>query len=350
MVLKKQLLSTLCVALRLLLIVFFVGCNSKETASEKNNPPEIKVLPLQTDTQPVVISLSGNAEGSKTLRLGFMVAGRVNYVAINEGESINKGELLASLDATDYEIGLEAANGKLMEVQDKYDRLKIMYDRNSISEADFVEVKAGLQQAKAQQKLIAKNVENTKIYAPISGVLLKKGVSEGEIIDKGMPVFGLSDIDEVKIVATVPENEVNKIKMGEKAEITVYALDTVVQGEIIEIGKAAEATTRTYTAKINIENPDHRILPGMIADIKINTPSEQEILTISGNTILKDPDNNSYVFVLDEYKNKVFRRDISIGSLYGDKIQITSGLKKGDLLVTEGHRDLQDGMLVTTNR
>ncbi|MGS2764133.1 efflux RND transporter periplasmic adaptor subunit [Sinomicrobium sp. M5D2P9] len=328
-------------------VLVISGCSSDKNKEKKPEAQSVEVKSVRNDTVFTSVSLSGNVEGKETLRLGFMVAGKVNYVAIREGESIKKGALLASLDDSDYRIGLEAAEGKLLEVEDKYNRLKIMYDRNSLSEADFVQVQAGLQQARAQQKLRNKNVNDTRLYAPISGVLLKKGVSEGEVIDKGMPLFGLADIDQIKVNAAVPENNISLIRRDQEARVTIPALDTVYTGKVTEVGLAAEATTRTYNARIILENPDHKILPGMIAEIHIDTRRKENILTIPGNAVLRDPDNNTYVYVLDTDKNRVFKRSISVGKLFKQEIEVTSGLREGDQIVTGGQQKLYDGTPVT---
>ncbi|SFW38337.1 RND family efflux transporter, MFP subunit [Sinomicrobium oceani] len=325
------------------------GCSSEKKKDKLPEAQQVAVRTVRYDTVSASVSLSGNVEGMQTLRLGFMVAGRVSHIAVEEGQSIQKGALLASLDDSDYRIGLEAAEGKLLEVEDKYNRLKMMYDRNSLSEADFVQVKAGLQQARAQQKLRLKNVNDTRLYAPISGVLLKKGVSEGEVIDKGMPVFGLADIDEVKVNAAVPENNINQIRMDQEAKVNIPALDTVYTGKVTEVGLAAEATTRTYNAKITLQNPRHRILPGMIAEIRINTPQKEKALTIPGSAVQRGADNTTFVYVLDGDKKRVFRRNISVGKLFGEQMEVTSGLREGEQIVTEGQQKLYDGTPVTLN-
>ena len=337
---------SICIFTVLLLVT---SCKSKQEDLPKETATTVEVLKVEQNSILNTISLSGNVEANTTIRLGFMVAGKLNYIAINEGESIKKGALLASLNDSDYQIGLKAANGKLLEVQDKYNRLKIMHDRNSLSDADFVQVKAGLEQAEANQEMNAKNIYHTKIYAPISGVLLKKGASVGEVVDQGMPIFGLGDIDKVKINAAVPGDEINLIKLNQDATVNIYALDTIFKGKVIEVGLAAEAKTRTYNAKIEIDNPDHKILPGMIAQIDIQSNKEEQKLLIPGHAILKDSDNKSYVFVVDEVSKKVFKRDISIGKLHQNNIEITSGLNPGETIVISGVQNLNNGSLVNYN-
>lgn len=342
----KLLSSAFCIPIFLLLTL--TSCDSEKGKSSQTDPVVVRAFQVDSSRVSKSLSLSGNVEAKQTLRLGFMVAGKVKQVTKRQGEKIKKGNLLAALDATEYHIGLQAAEAKLMEVQDQYDRIKLMHDRNSTSDANFVKAKAGLNQAKAQAQLRDKNVKDTRLYAPISGVLLKKEVSEGEIVDKGMPLFGLADIDQVHINTSVPEAEISQIKLAQDAEVKIPALDTTFMGKVIEVGLAAEAKTRTYTAKIEIDNPQHRILPGMIASINIATQNNTSTLSLPGRAILNGIDNNAYVYVLDKEKGRAFKRDVSLGKMHRDEIEITAGLKLGDWIIIDGQQKLSDGAKVTT--
>lgn len=332
-----------------LLLFILASCNSKKENDKQDKAITVQATQIDSSTTSKNLSLSGNVEARETLRLGFMVAGKVKQITLKQGEKIQKGALLADLDATEYNIGLHAAKAKLIEVQDQYDRLKIMYERNSIPEADFIKVKSGLEQAKAQKQLREKNVRDTRLYAPIEGVLLKKMVSEGEIIDKGMPLFALADIDKIHINTSVPEGEINRVKIDQEAEVEIPALDTTYMGKVIEVGLAAEAETRTYTAKIEIENPQRKILPGMIAQLNLETQHKVRVLSLPGRAIINGSGNNSYVYVLDKEKNRAFKRDVSVGKMQSNEIEITSGLEPGEWVITGGQQKLSDGSLVTTN-
>ena len=139
----------------IVLIIFLVhGCRSKKsnTDSDTSAIPVVTGSVLKTDSG-TEISISGNIEGYKTVRLGFMVAGKIDFIAANEGEVISKGEIISSLDPTSYAIAKELADIQVNQVQDEYDRLKLMHDNKSLSESDFAKISYGLQQAKAQQKL-----------------------------------------------------------------------------------------------------------------------------------------------------------------------------------------------------
>ncbi len=296
------------------------------------------------------ISVSGNIEGEKTVRLGFMVAGKVNFIAANEGQRIQKGQLVSSLEPTNYAIGKEIADAQVGQVEDEYERLKIMHDRKSISDSDFSKISHGLAQAKAQQKLQAKNVADTRLYSPISGVLLKKNAEVGEITGSGTPLFVISDISTVKANAYIPESELQNIKIGQEATVLVSSLNDSFKGKITEVGSAADPASRAFTVKITIKNPKLLIRPGMIAEAKINTGAKGTYMAIPTEAVLRNLNNQNVVYVVDRTKNKAFERKVSLGRLTDNYIEIVAGLREGDEIVVGGQNKLTDGADITVNQ
>lgn len=289
------------------------------------------------------ISLSGNIEGNRTVRLGFLVAGKIDFIAAEEGQMVQQGQLLASIDPASYSIAKEIADAQVTQVQDEYNRLKVMHDRNSISESDFTKISCGLQQALAQQKLHTKNLADTKLYAPFNGVLLKKLAEVGEITGVGIPLFVVSDIRRIKVTAFIPEDELYSIKLGQDAEVTVSSLPGTCHGKVTEVGSAADPASRAFTVKIEIDNPKLLIRPGMIAEVSLGSGVGKNILTIPMEAIQHDPANLSYVYVADSIKHKAFRRNVSLGQIMGSQIEITSGLAENEIIVTGGQQRLVDG-------
>ncbi|MDP4223316.1 MAG: efflux RND transporter periplasmic adaptor subunit [Bacteroidota bacterium] len=320
------------------------GCQTKK-ASPETAEPAIPVIVSRVVQSPVEneISMSGNIEGFKTVRLGFMVAGKISYIAVNEGQTISKDVLLASLDPANYEIAKELADIQVNQVQDEYDRLKLMHDNKSLSESDFAKITYGLQQAKAQQKLHLKNLADTKLYSPIDGVLLKKLAETGEITSAGLPLFVVSDIRKVKVNAFVPESELHNIRIGQTAKVLLPSIDKTYEGKIIEVGSAADPSTRSFSLKIEVDNPGMIIRPGMIAEVSLISGTGSETLIIPVAAVRHDYNDQSFVFVVDSLNNKAFRRNVSLGNLSGDMIGITSGLNKNEIIVTGGQQKLVDG-------
>lgn len=332
----------------LIVATFGLGSCKNNNTAISNERKEVLVNIQKTESLLVTedINASGNIIGNKTVRLGFLVAGKIEYIAAQEGETIKQGEILANIDPESYEIALEMADANLNQMQDDYNRIKELHDRASISESDFIKITNGLRAAKAQRKLHEKNVEDTKLYSPISGVLLKRGVEEGEIIDKGIPVFGVSDIYTVNVVTSVPEMELQYIKLGNKAKVYIPSLDSTFTGEIKEIGSLAEPTTRTFDVKIELNNPNLLIRPGMTAEVIIHTGKSKKIISLPAGSILHDINNASFIYVVDTTLMQAFKRTISLGKITGNNIEIVSGLDKEELVVISGQQKLTSGAFI----
>ena len=327
-----------------LVLLILSGCRNKNITHERvENPIAVETSRVIKISSEKEIFLSGNIEGIKTIRLGFMVAGKVDFIAANEGETVSKGKLLASLDPASYAIAKELADIQVNQVQDEYDRLKSMHDNKSISESDFAKITFGLQQAKAQQKLHAKNLADTKLFSPIDGVLLKKLCEVGEITGVGIPLFVVSDISKIKVSAFIPENELHFIKIGQKAIVNIAALDKNYEGNVIEVGSAADAASRSFSVKIEVNNPGLLVRPGMIAEIKFSSDKSSEILSIPVEALLHDFNDQSYVFVADSVRKTAFRRNITPGRLINNKIEVIEGLNENELIVSGGQQKLVDG-------
>lgn len=327
------------------------SCQPKKTNPVTSETPVPVVVTRVTQSSVAdEISISGNIEGYKTVRLGFMVAGKINYIAASEGQSVSKESLIASLDPANYEIAKELADIQVNQVSDEYGRLKLLHDNKSLSESDFAKITYGLQQAKAQQKLHTKNLADTRLYSPINGVLLKKLAETGEIVSAGLPLFVVSDIRRVKVNAFVPESELQKITIGQTAKIQVPSINRTFEGEITEVGSAADPATRSFSLKIAVENPGMVIRPGMIAEVIINSGTGSEKLTVPVTAVQHDYNDQSYVYVIDSLNNKAYRRNVSLGDLSGDMITITSGLNINELIVSGGQQKLFDGSGVTIKK
>jgi RND family efflux transporter MFP subunit len=325
-------------------VLLLSGCASESKNTESSEQAiSVHTQQVRMSDASRALSVSGNIEGSKTVRLGFMVAGKVDYIAVQEGQVVAKNQLLSSLDPVNYSIAKEVADIQVNQTQEEYDRLKLMYDRSSISESDFSKIKYGLQQAKAQQKLHHKNYSDTRLYAPIGGVLLKKMVEVGEIVGAGTPLFVLSDIQTVKVNAYIPESELQFVKIGQEAEVLISSLNEVYTGKVIEVGSAAEATSRAFTVKIELPNPKLRIRPGMIAEVKISSGQKRDYLSLPAEAVLRDLDNQNYVYTIDTIEHKAFRKKVTVGALVNNEIQLLSGVRAGELVVVGGQHRLSEG-------
>jgi RND family efflux transporter MFP subunit len=314
--------------------------------SETDNKIPVVVQKIHYGKTGRHIAASGDIEGCKTIKLGFMVAGKINYIAGPEGSLLKTGQLVASLYSENYSIAKEIADANLNQLRDEYMRLEQMYKQKSVSDGDFSKISNALKVADAQQRLQAKNLADTRLYSPLTGVLLKRNAEVEEIIGTGLPLFIVSDIYKVNVSASIPESELRYLSKKQTANVHVLSLDSTFTGNIVEIGSVADPSTRTFTIKIELENQQLLLRPGMTAEVDITTDSIGEKLFVPVETVLHDIENSSYIYVIDSLKNKAFKRDVALGTITGNDIEIISGLRDGELVVVDGQHKLTNGTTV----
>jgi len=331
------------------LLLFCVACvgNKEVPLADADNaiPVEVQTveaLPIRNE-----IVLSGNVEGKTTVRLGFMVSGKVESIACKEGESVQEGQPLSRLEPASYILAKQLSDIQVNLAKDEFERLSLMRNRGSVSESDYTKAKLALQQAQVEQKIQEKNVNDTRILSPIAGVLLSKQTEVGEIVAAGTPLFVIADIKKVIVTVFVPEGELHQIILGQDARVNIGALNKTFTGKVTDVGALAEATSRAFTVKIEIDNRDLLIRPGMIAEATIAGKHQSESILVPVESIVHDAGNQNYIYVANKDARRAFRRKISLGQMIENNIQVVAGLATGEAIVTAGQSKLTDGVNIT---
>ncbi|SDU42768.1 efflux RND transporter periplasmic adaptor subunit [Desulfobacula phenolica] len=294
------------------------------------------------------IVVSGILEADKTVPISFLVSGKVDRVYVDEGDHVKKGRILAKVEINDYRSNLEIAEAQLFEARDAHDRLLPLYKDGAIAEKAFIKIKAGLDQAKASRDIAKKKVRDTKLLSPISGIIGVKNVELGQTVSNGIPVFTIVKTDRIYARVSVPESEIGKVALGQKAFVVIKALDErVVEGKVTLIGVMAEPRTRSYKVKIELLNPDYVLRAGMIARAQIITDKTITMLTVPGKVIVRDADNLTYVFLVDQEKKTAFRQRVFPGSVFRNEIEIKEGLNAEDVVIVAGQHKITDGSPIT---
>ena len=215
-------------------------------------------------------------------------------------------------------------------------------------EAYGAQISASTALADKAQAAVDKSVNDlgdTTIYSPMNGVVLKKLFSSGETVAAGYPVAVIGNINSVYIEVGVSDKYINSISQGQTAKIYVYGTNKEYTGTVAEIGSLADSTTRTFTVKILVDNPNGEIRPGMVAKADINISGENVCL-VPVNSVIQ-LSSGSFIFTYDDNTKIVSKKPVTTGDIIGDNIQIIEGISTGDVIVTEGQFLLRDGDSVT---
>ena len=253
--------------------------------------------------------------------------------------------LLAVIDETQAKNALATTKATLDQALDAQQRMKQLHDNQSLPDMKWVEVESKVAQAQAAYDMAKKNLEDCRIYAPVSGVVGTKIMGVGETVLPTEPVLTILSIDRVKVRVAIPEREISSITAGTATTISVDALqDETFQGGRIEKGVSADPMTHTYDIRILVPNPGHKLLPGMVARIQIKNEKlkiKNEGLTLPVKAVQQSTDKSLFVWVARE--GKAHRQTVTIGQTVGNRVVIESGLKENAPVIVEGYQKLGEG-------
>ena len=321
------------------------SCKS-DKPTDTNRVIKVKTETVNTSSNVTPLKFVGVVEAESKTSVSFKVQGEVQSIAVQEGQYIRKGQVLAKMDTEIIEQDYNMAKSALNQAEDAYKRMKMMYDNNSLPEIKFVEVQTGLEQAKANFSLAKSQLDYAVLKSPIDGIVSQRSIEVGENLMGGQPAFSILNIKTVKVKIAVPENEIPLLSVGEKAEVIIPVLgNNPFEGNITEKGFDGNKMTHTYVVKILLDNPKHDILPGMVCNVAINQ-DDNEGFVLPNNCIQIGSRGDRYVWCVKDGKATAVR--VTIGQLTAKGITITSGLFKGDIVIVEGMQKVSEGMNVET--
>ncbi|MCP4718945.1 MAG: efflux RND transporter periplasmic adaptor subunit [Desulfobacteraceae bacterium] len=344
-------LKTMVVSMTIILMAFCLSsCKESDAIETKSlKPIKVTIQKVTLVSDHVTILVSSFLEAEKTSPISFEVPGKIVKLAVDLGDHVKKNQVVAQVEMDDYKNYLEIAQANYIKAKDVFNRSTPLFKEGVIPEKTLIEVTAGLAQARAQRNIIQKQVRDTKLKAPFAGVIGMKAIEIGQMVSPGIPAFTIVKNDKIYACSAVPESEIEQLKIGHKAVVTVPALgNQTFYGLVKHIGPVADPRTRTYMVKIILENSDYRLRPGMISTVSIETDKQIETLTIPGRAIVRDTNNLTYVFLADKNESRAFRKRVFTGAVHGSEIRIKRGLIPGDILVLSGQHKLTDGCQITT--
>ena len=303
----------------------------------------------------------GIVEEREATAVSFTGMGVVKRVLVNEGQTVSRGQLIAEMDDTQARNLLSGAEASMAQANDALQRYGLLHDNGSLPEVQWVEIQSKVAQAKSQLEVARKNLADCRLVAPVSGIIGRKQIGAGETALPSQAVVTILDISTVKVKVSVPEAEVSGITANTSSIIKVDAISRSFEGGRVEKGVQADAMTHTYDIRIHVANGDRKLLPGMVASVQfVAVPQQQtEQTEQAGQTVMLpvtavqkksvntglQADGSLFVWTVNS-DSTAHRTAVTIGETIGNRIVVTTGVKQGQRIVTEGYQKLSEGTKV----
>ena len=252
--------------------IFLIVAAAMSLMACSENKTERKAEPIAVKTETVKAGSDlqgrtyvGTVEEESSTSISFAGSGTLTRVYVEEGQAVRAGQLIAEMDKTQAQNMLAAAEAQMKQANDALARMKQLHDNGSLAEIKWVETQSAVEQAQASLDLAKKNLADCSVRTPVSGIVGKGVKQAGETVLPALAVASVLNINNVRIVVSVPEKEIATFKPKTPTTISVEALGgRTYQGGTITKGVEADGTTHTYDIKIHLQNTDHSLLPGMV--------------------------------------------------------------------------------------
>lgn len=290
----------------------------------------------------------GEVEAKTSTSVGFRLPGTVSRVLVDEGQRVSKGQLLAELDPQDVRNSYDMARATLNQAEDAMRRVEMMHKEQSVSDIKYVEVQTKLDQARSMYAAAKKRLSDTRLVAPVGGVIGKRSIEVGENYGMLLSAFTILDMSEVKVKVPIPEREIPKIHKGDEASICVLALGDSVKfnARVDEISVVGDALTHSYEVYLRVNNRGGKLMQGMVCNVQLwpRSTQGQRGIVLPVDAVKVNTGDDHYVWVVRD--GRAYRQEVSVGMYSKQGVIVYSGLKDGDHIIVEGQSKVSEGQSV----
>ena len=305
----------------------------------------IKAVPAAVGTVNHDISAVGTLLADESVVIRPEVAGRVAAIHFTEGQTVARGARLVTLDAAEVQAQLAASTADERLSAQRADRAAELYAKNFVSQQALDDAREAYKKATARRQEDEARVAKTGIRAPFAGVVGLRQVSAGAYLKAGEDIVRLDKIDAMKLDFRVPEIYLGQIRKDQPLAVRVDAFhNEQFSGRVYALETTVDEKTRTALLRARVPNSGGRLRPGMFARITLQLGTNSTAVLVPEQALVPRGDKNFVFRVVD---GKAALTEVGLGSRRTGEVEITRGLKAGEMVVTDGQIKLQDGATVT---
>lgn len=339
-------------------LLTLAACNKTNDAPESATASKLKpvrTLTVGAEVHPVK-TFPGVVDAIQNAEIGFRVSGVLKKISVKEGETVNKGDIIAELDQTDFIISLNATQSEFDRTSANFKRASQLIKKGAISQSDFEKLKAEKNIAKSQLNSAEQNLKYTTLTSPFDGIVARTYLSNFERVSSSEKIAAIQDLSAFEVSIDIPESIMIKLKRNGKNH-DIYAtfdgIDDRFSLTFQEVSTRADENTQTYKSKFRMQAPTSiNILPGMSATV-LAVEKENALhhdIYVPSHAVLEDS-TGRFVYAVKQTSKAlqgiVVRRNVLVGQVNENGIQIIQGLDIGDKVITAGMSKVSEGLSVS---
>ena len=324
------------------------GCDDREKEGQgrqtvRLETRKVTVAPAVEKTAARQIEIMGSLEAVEQAEIAAKVSGNIVSLPVVLGSRVEKGDLLAEIDAGEISARMRQARAQLEQARRNLERERKLLAKNAATPEAVKSLEDTLRIATAASEETGTMLEYTRILAPFSGLVTKKMANVGDLATPGKPLLQLENEARLQVIANIPESMILKIARGDQLSIYVPPADLRVIGTVAEVAPTADHLSRTAPIKIDIPT-DARLRSGQFARVSMSAGAAKT-LTVPAEALMTFGQMERLFVVADGLARL---RLVRSGARTDGEVEILSGLKAGEFVVVQGNRQLVDGQPVSS--
>ncbi|MEQ9298298.1 MAG: efflux RND transporter periplasmic adaptor subunit [Cyclobacteriaceae bacterium] len=324
-----------------------------KNAEGSKNVPLVTAFEANRQKFEHYIELQGDVTTKQNVLIYPEAAGILIRVLVKEGQSVKKGELLATIDKGGMDSQLNQMKTQIALAKTTFERQERLWNQKIGTEIQYLQAKSNYESQESMIKQLESQLDKYKITAPFSGIIDDVIKDQGTVVAPGGPgseVFRIINLSEMYLEVSVPESHIANVTKGKNVEVYFPVLNRSITSTVRQTGNFINPNNRSFTVEIPLPNSDNLIKPNMTAKVLINDYLNEQALLIPQSVISENAEGEQYVFVATDKNNESLanaqRKIIATGLTKGDNVEILSGIDNGDMIIQEGARSVRSGQQV----
>lgn len=355
----------------LLALVLLIGCQRQRGGGSEELQVPVAVNLVERGNVRRVLTCSGDIKAELEVKVFSKIPDRIEQCLVDAGDRVRRGDPLVRIMATTIEqavrqaeASLAAARAQSATTSAEFERAERLHKEDAISTQQFEVVRAQyesssaqLEQARAGLATAQSQLRDATIVSPIDGVIGIRYFDAGDMASPGAPLASVVQMERVKIEFGATEEDLGSLSVGQTAQVRVRSYpDLVFEGKITKISPVLDPATRMATVEVLVPNRNHKLKPGMYAEVEITLGLIEDTVVVPRGCVLESTSldqseggrrvvKNYLVFVIND-GNRAEQRELDVAYINQTHVAVRSGLEVGERLVVAGQKNLRDGMAV----
>ncbi len=330
-----------------ILVLFCIGCASNESEEIQTEGVPVKMMPVHIQSVAKPVLVSGRIASSSEIKLSFKIGGIVDKLQVDEGETVHKGQILATLKPDEINAKAAQAKAGLQKAERDYQRAVKLFEDSVATLEQVQDAQTGMDVAQSNAEIAAFNLRYASIAAPAKGVVLKQLIEENEMVGAGYPVLLFGEQSAAwRLQVGLADQDIIRIQKGDSASVILDAFPNQLFHAIVtEIAGAPNPKSGTFDVQLDILNPSVGLRSGFVGKVTLYPSKKKTMRIIPFKSLTDVHDNEAVVYGISD-ENTAFGIPVRIAFIVNDQVAIRNGLDDVAVVITDGASLVEEGAIV----